>query len=158
MIVVLEVQAGPSSGKSIRVPTGRSVKVGRGSQSDISFAKDAYLSGAHFSLECDDTTCSINDLSSRNGTFVNGKRVQRSLLRDGDMIVAGCTVLSVRLQPNDSIPLVGGADQSTAANDPEVAAETEAETAEKERPNLAAADEQHRLSQPKAAPSASVLV
>lgn len=134
MIVVLDVQAGPSSGKRIRVPAGRSVRVGRGSQSDISFPKDGYLSAAHFSLECDGTTCSVNDLSSRNGTFVNDKKVDKSLLRDGDIIIAGSTVLAVRLQADDSASLVDAAEQGTPAN--EVPVESQAVTAESERPDL----------------------
>jgi pSer/pThr/pTyr-binding forkhead associated (FHA) protein len=138
MIVVLEVQAGPLSGKSIRVPAGRAVRVGRGSQADISFAKDSYLSGAHFSLECSDTACSINDLSSRNGTFVNGEKVQNVLLRDGDTIVAGCTVLAVRLHSDDSAPLVDAAEQDAQVSDSEGSAEPESETAESERPDILA--------------------
>jgi pSer/pThr/pTyr-binding forkhead associated (FHA) protein len=144
MVVVLEVQAGPSSGKSIRVPAGRSVRVGRGSQSDISFAKDAYLSAAHFSLECDGTTCSIKDLSSRNGTFVNDKKVDNSLLRDGDIIIAGCTVLAVRLHVDNSAPLIDAAEQGTPANDSEVVVESQPVTAERERPDLAAQARQNR--------------
>src|SRR5208282_5531083 len=55
--VTLQVQLGPWLGRKIRVPVGHSVKVGRGSQSDIAFANDAYMSRTHFSLEWDDTAC-----------------------------------------------------------------------------------------------------
>ena len=136
MVIVLEVQAGPSLGKSIRVPVGPSVKVGRSAQSDIAFGKDGYLSGTHFSLECDDDACSINDLNSRNGTFVNGKKVQKTLLRDGDTIIAGSTMLAVRLYADDSAPPVGDAEHGTPAGDSEVLAEFDVATAEAERPDL----------------------
>jgi len=144
MVIVLEVQTGPSSGKSIRVPVGRSSKVGRSAESDISFAKDAFMSGVHFSLECDGTTCLINDLNSRNGTLVNDERVQQTLLRDGDTIVAGCTLLEVRFYADDSAPPVGVGEKSTPANDSEVPAEDNRVTAEAERPDLAAPARRNR--------------
>jgi len=58
-----------------------------------------------FSLECNTELCILRD-SSRNGTFVNGVRVQESVLRDGDQVVAGQTTFSVRvgaLQADDPL-------------------------------------------------------
>jgi len=100
--VTLQVQLGPWLGRKIRVPVGHSVKVGRGSQSDIAFANDAYMSRTHFSLEWDDTACWIHDLNSHHGTFVNGKKVQKAPLSDGDTIRVGWTVLVVRFQARES--------------------------------------------------------
>lgn len=136
MVVVLEVQAGPSLGKSIRVPQGRSVRIGRSAQSDVPFVRDAYMSGAHFALECGDANCSINDLHSRNGTFVNGEKVQKTLLRDGDTVVAGSTLLAVRVYADDSAPPPGDAQQNASASDAEVIVEADPQTAEAERPDL----------------------
>lgn len=144
MVIVLEVQTGPSSGKRIRVPVGRSFRVGRRAESDISFVKDAFMSGVHFSLECDGTTCSINDLNSRNGTRVNGERVQQTLLRDGDAIVAGCTLLEVRFYADDSAPPVGAGEKSAPVNYSEVPAEYDPVTAEAERLDLAARARRNR--------------
>ena len=137
MVIVLEVQAGPSFGKSIRVPGGRSVRVGRSARSDVAFVRDAYMSGAHFSVECEDAACSINDLNSRYGTFVNGEKVAKTLLRDGDTVVAGSTLLAVRLYADDSAPPPpGDAEQGASASDAEVLAEFDPQTAEAERPDL----------------------
>jgi pSer/pThr/pTyr-binding forkhead associated (FHA) protein len=144
MVIVLEVQTGPSSGKIIRLPVGRSFRVGRGAESDIAFAKDAFMSGLHFSLECDSTTCSINDLNSRNGTLVNGERVHQTLLRDGDTIVAGCTLLEVRFYADDCAPPVEAGEKGMPANDSEVPAKYNPVTAEAERPDLAARARRNR--------------
>jgi len=37
----------------------------------------------------------IEDLASTNGTFVNGERVKRSMLREGDRILIGTSILKV---------------------------------------------------------------
>jgi pSer/pThr/pTyr-binding forkhead associated (FHA) protein len=112
MDVTLQVQMGPLLGRKIRVPAGQSVTVGRCSRSDIAFANDAYISRTHFSLSWDDSTCWINDLNSRHGTFVNGKKVQKAPLRDGDTIRVGWTVLVVRLHPR-SATAIGTGEEDT---------------------------------------------
>lgn len=56
----------------------------------------------HFLLENDNDTCWVTDLNSRNGTYVNGHRVQRSRLSHGDTITAGHTVFTVQLKAEDA--------------------------------------------------------
>src|SRR5947208_92563 len=51
--------------------------------------KDKYFSRIHFLMEIDPPNCKLVDLRSRNGTFVNGERVQVLDLKDGDRIQAG---------------------------------------------------------------------
>jgi pSer/pThr/pTyr-binding forkhead associated (FHA) protein len=51
--------------------------------------EDTKLSRRHFRILNDGTACSIEDLRSRNGTYVNGRRVERQELCDGDVIEAG---------------------------------------------------------------------
>ncbi|HYV64553.1 MAG TPA: FHA domain-containing protein, partial [Bryobacteraceae bacterium] len=72
MVVILEAVAGPVLGRRIEVRGGSIVRIGRAGKSDYVIAEDGYLSGAHFSVECDGTQCRIRDLGSSNGTFVNG--------------------------------------------------------------------------------------
>ena len=86
----------------MRVSVGQSVKIGRSLQSDIAFPNDPYMSRTHFSLDWNGGACWINDLDSHHGTFVNGERVQKALLRDGDIVRAGVTVLAVQLHAHDS--------------------------------------------------------
>jgi pSer/pThr/pTyr-binding forkhead associated (FHA) protein len=104
MFIILEVLLGSNSGKHFRIIPGQRVRVGRSSPADIIFPTDGFVSSAHFSLENDAEKCWITDLNSRNGTFVNGHRVQRTALNDGDMVQAGLTALAVRIKANDSDP------------------------------------------------------
>jgi len=41
----------------------------------------------------------LEDLGTRNGTFVNSQRVQRHLLADGDTIRLGQTLFTYRVRP-----------------------------------------------------------
>ncbi len=106
MDVSLQMKWGSLLGKKIRVPVGQRVKVGRGSQCDIPIV-DQYMSRTHFSLSWEGTTCWIYDLNSRHGTFLNGKKVQKAPLSDGDAIRAGLTILIVRRHRDDSDERVG---------------------------------------------------
>ena len=103
--VQLTTVAGPLMGKEMEVQTGYRVRIGRTDQSHYALPEDQFLSGVQFSLECDAERCTLRD-SSRNGTFVNGVRVQEHTLRDGDQIVGGQTTFSVRvgaLEANDPL-------------------------------------------------------
>jgi predicted component of type VI protein secretion system len=105
--VTLQVKWGSLLGKKIRVSAGQPVEVGRSSQCDIRFISDLSMSRTHFSLAWEGTTCWIYDLNSRHGTFLNGKKVQKAPLCDGDTIRAGWTILEVRRHPSDSDEPIG---------------------------------------------------
>ena len=96
--IALQVQWGPVAGKRFRVAVGQSVKVGRSVLCDIPFVHDAYISRTHFSLDWDGADCWIHDLGSRHGTFLNGNKVDKAALRDGDTIRAGWTTIVVQSQ------------------------------------------------------------
>ena len=52
----------------------------------------------HARIDVDGSQISIEDLGSKNGTFVNGERIgKRTALRDGDQIVFGRTRAIVRM-------------------------------------------------------------
>ncbi len=62
------------------------------------------VSRHHCELTVEKDGAWIRDLSSRNGTFVNGERVDREWsLRDGDLICVAACVFEVQLRP-DSRP------------------------------------------------------
>ena len=52
----------------------------------------------HARIDVDGAQISIEDLNSKNGTFVNGKRIEKqTMLQDGDQIVFGRTPALVRM-------------------------------------------------------------
>jgi Protein of unknown function (DUF3662)/FHA domain len=69
---------------------GRTVVLGRSRDCDIQLA-DANVSRRHAELRQEGASYWIIDLGSTNGTEVNGKRVKRAKLSDGDTIVLGST-------------------------------------------------------------------
>jgi pSer/pThr/pTyr-binding forkhead associated (FHA) protein len=105
MVVILEAVSGPILGRRIEVRGGSILRVGRTGKSDYAVAEDGYLSGLHFSVECDGTQCRIRDLGSSNGTFVNGSRVAEQVVRDGDFVVAGGTTFRIHV---DELPAITG--------------------------------------------------
>jgi len=56
---------------------------------------DGLASRRHFRIESRDGEFYLVDLGSRNGTFVNGKKVTEQRLRIGDRIQVGETLISV---------------------------------------------------------------
>ncbi|MDP9113652.1 MAG: FHA domain-containing protein [Acidobacteriota bacterium] len=97
MLVILEATAGPATGRKIQVAGGTILRVGRTAKSDYALGEDSYLSGQHFAIECDGKQCTIRDLGSSNGTFVNGDRVTEHTVQDGDSVAAGGSTFSVRI-------------------------------------------------------------
>jgi pSer/pThr/pTyr-binding forkhead associated (FHA) protein len=66
------------------------IVVGRGGQAKVSI-KDDGLSRRHFLIVREGAGYVIKDLNSRNGTWLEGRRVLAERLRDNDRIQAGRT-------------------------------------------------------------------
>lgn len=79
---------------TFRIKPGTIKTVGRAPRAD--FIVDAALvSRLHCRLEVTDDRIDVIDLSSTNGTFVNGKRIERARLRSGDLLQVGRLALKV---------------------------------------------------------------
>jgi transcriptional regulator with PAS, ATPase and Fis domain len=84
--------------------TSGSTELGRQptSEQQLMLMGDPHLSRRHAVMERRGGRVWISDLQSRNGTFVNGNRVERTELKDGDVIRLSDTILMVRLDPYDT--------------------------------------------------------
>lgn len=60
---------------------------------DLVQIMDQEISKRHMKVYCKDGQWRILDLSSRNGTFVNGERIQSGCLKSGDSVLIGGTTL-----------------------------------------------------------------
>ena len=89
MAVVIRVTSGPHSGQEYLVDHRQTFMVGRSSRVHFPMTKDLLLSREHFRIENQPPLCHLMDLGSTNGTKVNGLRVERVQLREGDVISAG---------------------------------------------------------------------
>jgi hypothetical protein len=69
--------------------------LGRGADADLRLP-DTGVSRRHAELHLQDGAVTLVDLSSTNGTTVNGQRLDRAQLSDGDRIGIGTTVLVYR--------------------------------------------------------------
>src|SRR6266545_3548387 len=89
MDIVLRVISGPHEGQEYQIDQSGGFLVGRSSRAAFTMSGDLALSREHFQLEYFPPLCHLIDLGSTNGTKVNGLRVERVLLREGDLIAAG---------------------------------------------------------------------
>jgi pSer/pThr/pTyr-binding forkhead associated (FHA) protein len=79
---------------TIRLRKGVIKTVGRAAQAD--FVVDAPLvSRLHCRIESSGDDLEVVDLSSTNGTYVNGRRVKRARLKNGDRLRLGRIELTV---------------------------------------------------------------
>jgi hypothetical protein len=69
---------------------GRRTRIGRGSDNEL-VLDTKHISRYHAVLLAGPVHTSIEDLNSTNGVFVNGKRVSRHTLKDGDRVTVGRT-------------------------------------------------------------------
>ena len=90
------VEGGPYR---FRITPGRARTLGRSTNAD--FVLDGVLvSRFHCSLSVADGELAVENLSRSNGTFVNGRRIDRAVLKDGDRLRVGRIELVV--SPGDA--------------------------------------------------------
>jgi pSer/pThr/pTyr-binding forkhead associated (FHA) protein len=91
---VLKTSPGAESPFTFRILPGNIKTVGRAARAD--FVVDAgMVSRIHCRLTAGAAELEVLDLESTNGTFVNGARVARAALRDGDRLGIGRVELVV---------------------------------------------------------------
>ncbi len=83
--LALVVQNGSERGKQILIEVGQSLVAGRGKDADI-VVSDQRASRQHAKFSNVAGTLQVEDLNSKNGTYVNGEQVERRELFQGDVV------------------------------------------------------------------------
>lgn len=98
MKLKLTVISGPHQGKEFEFEGHDTFLVGRTRDAHFQLSyDDPYFSRRHFLVEINPPRCRLINLSNRNGTLLNGVRIQAAEVADGDEIGAGHTVFKVRV-------------------------------------------------------------
>jgi predicted component of type VI protein secretion system len=92
---VLEIVEGPEAGRQIAV--NGTVEIGRDPECDAPLLQDELVSRRHVRLTPQEDGVGVEDLDSKNGTFVDGDEiVGPAHLLPGGQLIVGVTVLELR--------------------------------------------------------------
>lgn len=80
--------SGPLTGIEHPVPADEPLIIGRGRQADIRIDDDL-ASRQHTRIYMENGQLMAEDLKSKNGTFINGQRIERAALKAGDYLRVG---------------------------------------------------------------------
>ncbi len=92
--LALRFISGKYQGGEYPLEEGRDIIVGRSSELDMVLVEEM-VSRRHARISVLSGVISVEDLGSTNGTFVNGEKIQRSTLREGDRVLIGTSILKV---------------------------------------------------------------
>jgi pSer/pThr/pTyr-binding forkhead associated (FHA) protein len=88
----LRVISGTAQGTEYPLPDGRELVWGRMSVANVVISDDK-TSRRHASVTVASGQVSVQDLGSRNGTYINGERITKETLKPGDHLAVGDCVL-----------------------------------------------------------------
>jgi pSer/pThr/pTyr-binding forkhead associated (FHA) protein len=86
--------SGKYQGGEFPLPASSEIVVGRSSDLDMVLVEDM-VSRRHAKISVNGDTVTIQDLGSTNGTFVNGERVEKMTLTDGDRVLIGTSIIKL---------------------------------------------------------------
>lgn len=86
--------SGKYQGGEFTLPSSGELIVGRSSDQDMVLVEDM-VSRRHARILVDDEGVAIEDMGSTNGTFVNGERVKRVRLSEGDRVLIGTSIMKL---------------------------------------------------------------
>ncbi|HYO59191.1 sigma 54-interacting transcriptional regulator [Archangium sp.] len=89
----IQVSAGPDEGKSL-VSDKERLRCGAHPTNDLVLAEDRTASRHHFEIINTERGWLLVDLNSTNGTFLDGRRIERAYLSSGSQVRAGSSTLT----------------------------------------------------------------
>ena len=100
MVAYLAVQTGPERGRHFPLDPERPMHIGRGSTCEIMLS-DPVCSRLHAIVSCEDGDWIIRDSGSRNGTLVNGQKIDSAQIADQSVITIGGTEICLYTDSTD---------------------------------------------------------
>ncbi len=91
---MLRFISGKYQGGEFPVTEDKSIVVGRSSDLDMVLVEDM-VSRKHARIAMQSDQIWIEDLGSTNGTFVNGEKIKRARLKEGDRVLIGTSILKL---------------------------------------------------------------
>ncbi len=91
--LLLRVVSGPLAGQQFQFTRHSTLMAGRARNAQLRLSDDPRISRFHCRFEMRPPECMLVDLGSRNGTFVNGRKIEAVILSEGDRIQIGETCL-----------------------------------------------------------------
>ncbi|MDP3501004.1 MAG: sigma 54-interacting transcriptional regulator [Myxococcales bacterium] len=88
----LSITTGPEAGK-VLISDKERLRVGAHSTNDLVLGEDRAASRHHFEIQYTERGYLVIDLNSTNGTFLDGRRVERAYLSSGSQVRAGQTMV-----------------------------------------------------------------
>lgn len=86
--------SGKYQGGEFPLKSDREIIIGRSSDLDMVLVEDM-VSRKHAKISTHSSQVIIQDLGSTNGTFVNGEKIKRVRLREGDRILIGTSIIKL---------------------------------------------------------------
>ncbi|AKT39782.1 DUF4388 domain-containing protein [Chondromyces crocatus] len=92
--LALRFISGKYQGGEFPLAENQEIFVGRSSDLDMVLVEDM-VSRRHARIACSGDQIHIEDLGSTNGTFVNGEKIKKTALKEGDRVLIGTSILKV---------------------------------------------------------------
>ena len=88
--------SGKYQGGEFPIASDREIYIGRSNELDVVLVEDM-VSRKHARISFNGDALMIEDLGSTNGTFVNGEKIKRARLKEGDRVLIGTSIVRVAL-------------------------------------------------------------
>jgi len=92
--LALRFISGKYQGHVFPIQPGKEIVIGRSGDLEMVLAEDM-VSRRHARINFQGEEIFIEDLASTNGTFVNGEKIRKARLREGDRVLVGTSILKV---------------------------------------------------------------
>lgn len=112
--LALRFISGKYQGGEFPLPESGEIVIGRSSELDMVLVEDM-VSRRHAKISVEDGDIFLEDLGSTNGSFVNGEKITRTKLEEGDRILIGTSIIKVVTSDGTAASVQDAQEQMNAA-------------------------------------------